>query len=195
MTVAMTDCLVQRVSYTGDLGFEIFCDHVAVRHLWSTLWDAGKDLGLTPFGMRAMMSLQFDKWFGSWGRIYLPDYTPAETGLDRFVRYDKPVDFVGKAAALAEKVGGPKKRLASIVVDAGDAEVDAWEPIWLDGTVVGWCTSGGYSHHTGQSVAQGFHPPARIVDALALEVEILGQRRPARIHLPLLWNDEARMRC
>jgi dimethylglycine dehydrogenase len=194
MTVGMADCLVQRVSYTADLGFEIFCDHMSVRHLWNVLWPAGQDLGIRPFGMRAMMSLRLDKWFGSWGREFSPDYTPAETGLDRFVRYNKPADFIGKRAAMAEKAAGPSRKLAGIVVDAHDADVVAWEPVWLDGKVVGWCTSGGFSHWTGQSVAQGFLPPDRIIDGLPLEIEILGERRPARVHMAPLWDDGGRMR-
>ncbi|HVG49417.1 MAG TPA: FAD-dependent oxidoreductase [Rubellimicrobium sp.] len=194
MTVGMADCLVQRVSYTADLGYEIFCDHMSQRHLWHVLWAVGQDLGLRPFGMRAMMSLRLDKWFGSWGREFSPDYTPLETGLDRFVRYNKPVDFIGKAPAMAEKASGPSRRLTSLIVDAQDADVVAWEPIWLDGKVVGWCTSGGFSHFTNQSVAQGFLPPDRIEDGLPLEVEILGERRPARVHLAPLWDDKGRMR-
>ena len=195
MTIGMADCLVQRVSYTADLGYEVYCSHMVLRHLWTVLSEAGRDLGLAPFGMRAMMSLRLDKWFGSWGREFTPDYTPAETGLDRFVRFNKPVDFIGKAAAAAEKASGPKKRLASFVVDALDADVVAWEPIWLDGSVVGWCTSGGFSHWTGQSVAQGFLPPERIEDGLAVEIEVLGERRPARVHLAPLWDDGGRMRA
>ena len=195
MTVGMADCLVQRVSYTADLGYEIYCDHMSLRHLWDVLSAAGADLGLRPFGMRAMMSLRLDKWFGSWGREFSPDYTPLETGLDRFVRHNKPVDFIGKAAAAAEKARGPKRRLASFVVDATDADVVAWEPIWLDGRVVGFCTSGGYSHWTGQSVAQGFLPPDRVADGLPVEIEILGERRPARVHLAPLWDDGGRMRA
>ena len=195
MTVGMADCIVQRVSYTADLGYEIFCDHMSLRHLWTTLSEAGQDLGLRPFGMRAMMSLRLDKWFGSWGREFSPDYTPAETGLDRFVRYNKPVEFIGRAAAMAEKAAGPKRRLASFVIEATDADVVAWEPIWLDGSVVGWCTSGGFSHFTGLSVAQGFLPADRIEDGLPVEIEILGERRPARVHLaPLFDADGARMR-
>ncbi|MEH6776296.1 MAG: FAD-dependent oxidoreductase, partial [Cereibacter changlensis] len=156
MTVGMADCIVQRVSYTADLGYEIYCDQMSVRHLWQLLSEAGKDLGLRPFGMRAMMSLRLDKFFGSWGREYSPDYTPMETGLDRFIRWNKPVEWIGKAAALAEKAEGSKRRLCSFVVEAVDADVVAWEPIWLDGAVVGFCTSGGFSHFTGQSVAMGF---------------------------------------
>ena len=83
----------------------------------------------------------------------------------------------------------------SFVVDADDADVVAWEPIWLGGEVVGFCTSGGFSHYTGLSVAQGFLPAAVAVDGLAVEIEILGQRRPARVHLaPLFDADGARMR-
>jgi dimethylglycine dehydrogenase len=194
MTVGMANCIVQRVSYTADLGYEIFTDQMSVRHLWDVLSAAGADLGLRPFGMRAMMSLRLDKWFGSWGREFSPDYTPAETGLDRFIRWNKPADWIGRAAALAEKAAGPKRRLVSFVVDADDADVVAWEPIWLDGAVAGFCTSGGFSHWTGKSVAQGFLPADRAVDGQAVEIEILGQRRPARVHLAPIWDDGGRMR-
>ena len=195
MTVGMANCLVQRVSYTADLGYEIFCDHMSVLHLWNALTTAGRDLGIRPFGMRAMMSLRLDKWFGSWSREFSPDYSPAETGLDKFIAWNKSSDWIGKAPATAEKASGPKRKLVSIIVDVDDADVVAWEPIWLDGKVVGWCTSGGFSHWTGKSVAQGFIPADRVQDGLALEVEILGQRRPARVHLAPIWDDGGRMRA
>ena len=195
MIIGMADCIVQRVSYTADLGYEIYCDQMSVRHLWDTLTAAGHDLGLRPFGMRAMMSLRLDKWFGSWGREFSPDYTPCETGLDRFIRWNKDADWIGKAAATAEKSAGPKRRLTTFVVDATDADVVAWEPIWLDGQVAGFCTSGGFSHYTGLSVAQGFLPTDRIIDGQRVEIEILGERRPARVHLaPLFDPDGSRMR-
>jgi dimethylglycine dehydrogenase len=195
MTVGMANCIVQRVSYTADLGYEIYTDHMSVRHLWDTLNAAGADLGLRAFGMRAMMSLRLDKWFGSWGREFSPDYTPCETGLDRFIRWNKPVEWIGKAPAMAEKAAGPKRRLVSFVVEATDADVVAWEPIWLDGDVVGFCTSGGFSHYTGLSVAQGFLPADKVAEGLAVEIEILGVKHKARVHLaPLFDADGARMR-
>ena len=195
MTVGMANCIIQRVSYTADLGYEIYCDQMSVRHLWTTLHEAGRDLGMRPFGMRAMMSLRLDKWFGSWGREYSPDYTPCETGLDRFIRWNKDADWIGKAPAMAEKAAGPKRRLVSFVVDAADADVVAWEPIWLAEEVVGFCTSGGYSHFTGQSVAQGFLPAEKVQDGMAVQIEILGERRTARVHLaPLFDADGSRMR-
>ncbi|MDH3263400.1 MAG: FAD-dependent oxidoreductase, partial [Paracoccaceae bacterium] len=137
VTVGMADCLVQRVSYTGDLGYEIFCDFTSQRHLWHVLWAAGQDLGLKPFGMRAMMSLRLDKFFGSWAREFSPDYFPGETGIDRFIRWNKPADWIGKAAAMKEKAEGPKRKLCAFVVEAEGADVVAYEPIWMGDKVVG----------------------------------------------------------
>jgi dimethylglycine dehydrogenase len=195
ITVGLVDCLVQRVSYTGDLGYEIYCDFMKQRALWHALWEAGQDLGLTPFGMRAMMSLRLDKLFGSWSREFSPDYYPAETGIDRFIRWNKPADWIGKAPVTARKAKGEARRLCAFVVDAGDADVVAYEPIWIGDEVVGFCTSGGYSHWTGQSVAQGFLPVAAVRPGLEAEIEILGEKRRARLVEGALWDaDGARMR-
>ncbi|UOA27494.1 FAD-dependent oxidoreductase [Pseudosulfitobacter sp. DSM 107133] len=195
MTVGMTDCIVQRVSYTGDLGYEIYCDPMGQRALWWTLWNAGLPHGMVPFGMRAMMSLRLDKHFGSWMAEFSPDYTAAETGLDRFINFKKNTKFIGRAAAEAERAKGAARRLVAFAVDADDADVQGYEPIWLDGEVVGFCTSGGYSHHTGTSIAQGFLPREAIADGLKVEIEILGQMRPATVTLtPPFDADGARMR-
>jgi len=195
MTVGMTDCLVQRVSYTGDLGFEIYCDPMAQRQLWMTLWDAGQPHGMVPFGMRAMMSLRLDKFFGGWLLEFGPDYTAAETGLDRFISWKKNADFIGRAAAEKERKEGTARTLVSFEVAADDADVHGYEPIWLDGEVVGFCTSGGYSHYAGKSIAKGFVPTDKMRDGLKVEIEILGQMRPATlISTPLFDADGARMR-
>lgn len=195
MTVGMADCTVQRVSYTGDLGFEIYCDPMAQRALWSVLWEEGQKHGMRPFGMRAMMSLRLDKFFGSWLNEFSPDYTAAETGLDRFIAFKKNADFIGRAAAEAERASGPRRRLCAFEVDADDADVVAYEPVWLDGKVQGFCTSGGYSHYAGKSIALGFVPSARAEEGLEVEIEIMGEMRPARlITTPLFDADGARMR-
>ena len=195
MTVGMVDCLVQRVSYTGDLGYEIYCDPMAQRALWRTLWEAGQDHGMLPFGMRAMMSLRLDKFFGSWLSEFSPDYTAAETGLDRFISFKKNADFIGRAAAEAEREAGPARKLCAFEVDADDADVNAYEPIWLGGEVVGFCTSGGYSHHAGKSIAQGFVPLDQAHNGLEVKIEILGKMCNARlITTPLFDADGARMR-
>jgi dimethylglycine dehydrogenase len=195
MDVGMCEALVQRVTYTGDLGYEIFVPVAKQVALYHTLAEAGRDLGLKPFGMRAMMSLRLEKSFGSWLREFKPDYTPQETGLDRFMSYNKPTDFIGKAAAAADKAKGPSRRLCTFVVEAGDADVWADEPIWHGGKVVGFVTSGGYAHYVKKSVALGFLPPALITDGREVEIEILGEMRPARLISEPLFDPAAeRMR-
>ena len=195
MVLGMSDCLVQRVSYTGDLGYEIYCDPMAQRQLWRTLTEAGKAHGITPFGMRAMMSLRLDKFFGAWLREYSPDYTAAECGLDRFIAFSKDADFIGRSAAEAERDAPPERMLAVFEVDALDTDVHGYEPVWIDGAVQGFCTSGGYAHHSGKSIAQALIP-RRLDDAdLTAEIEILGEMRPARrLTTPLFDADGARMR-
>ena len=152
-------------------------------------------MGIRPFGMRAMMSLRLDKFFGSWQREFSPDYTAAETGLDRFISFKKDADFIGRAVAEAERATPPDRVLAAFVVEAEGADVWGYEPIYLDGAVAGFCTSGGYSHWAERSVALGFVPRARAEAGLAVEIEILGRRRRAvLVTEPLFDPDGARMR-
>jgi dimethylglycine dehydrogenase len=190
MTVGMTDCIVQRVSYTGDLGFEIFCDPMAQRQLWQVLWQAGQPHGMRPFGMRAMMSLRLDRFFGSWGREFSPDYTAVETGLDRFISFRKTTDFIGRSKAEAERASPPERQLVAFEVAAEDADAHAYEPVWIDGQVQGFVTSGGYSHHMGKSIAFALVPRALVSDTLTAQVEILGQMRAAQILPKPLFDPE-----
>ena len=193
--VGLCDAIIQRVSYTGDLGYEIYVNNSQVVSLYYTLSEAGKAFGMRPFGMRAMMSLRLEKGFGSWLREYSPDYTPMETGLDRFVKYDKDADFIGKAAAIAEKEKGVTRRLATFVVDTEDTDVNADEPIWKDGELVGFATSGGYAHWARKSVAIGFLPPEMHVEGAEVEIEILGEKRSATLITEPLFDSMAdRMR-
>lgn len=200
-TIGMVETRIQRVSYTGDLGFEVYCDAMDQRALWSALWPAGQAFGMIPFGMRAMMSLRLDKLFGSWGREYTPDYTAAETGLDRFIHWDKAAAFIGRDAAEAERANPPARTLVAFAVDALDADVHAFEPVWVGDAVAGFCTSGGYAHHSGLSIALALMPRDMVVGAdgprdPGAEVEILGQRRPARLlSAPPFDADGARMRA
>jgi len=194
-TIGMADCLVQRVSFTGDLGFEIYCDPMAQRALWDTLWAEGQNHGMKPFGMRAMMSLRLDRFFGAWLQEFSPDYTPGETGMDRFVAWQKNADFIGRAAAEAERAAGAERRLVAFDVAANDADVNGYEPVWIDGAVRGFCTSGGYSHHAGKSIALALIPTDVAQAGLQAEIEILGEKCAARLlTAPLFDADGARMR-
>ena len=187
INVGSTDCLVQKVSYTGDQGFEIYCDSKDQQSLWNTLWTAGQDYGMTPFGMRAMMSLRLDRFFGSWMSEFSPDYTAAETGLDRFVSFKKNVDFIGRSVAEAERASPPLRQLVVLEVDAAEADIVSYEPVFINDEVQGYCTSGGYSHYAKKSIAFALVPRAMVTDDLVVEIEILGQRRNAkRLLEPLL---------
>ena len=195
LQIGSCEAIVQRVSYTGDLGYEIYVPANQQVALYTRLREAGQDLGLRSFGMRAMMSLRLEKSFGSWLSEYKPDYTPLETGLDRFVAYNKETDFIGKTAALAEKESGASRRLCTLVVDAIDADPVADEPIWKNGKVIGFVTSGGFAHFSKKSVAIGFIPVEMICADAEFEIEILGELRRAVVLDKVLFDPESsRMR-
>jgi dimethylglycine dehydrogenase len=120
-----------------------------------------------------------EKGFGTWAREYRPIYGPEEAGLGRFVRVEKD-DFVGRAAAQSERQSGGERRLVLLDVEADDADAFGDEPIWQDGKVVGWITSGGYGHTVAKSLALGSVPRAQAGSG-EFEIEILGDRRPARV--------------
>ncbi|HKY93971.1 MAG TPA: FAD-dependent oxidoreductase [Kiloniellales bacterium] len=194
-TVGRVPALVARVSFTGELGYEIYVAPQFQLSLFDSLEEAGRDLGLRLFGGRALMSLRLEKNWGVWTLDFRPDFTAAQSGLDAFVRFNKPVDFIGKAAAAAEKAKEPDIRLVTLTVDSDD--VDAWrdEPIFHGAECVGYVTSGGFAHWTQQSVALGYVPAPLAADGTALGVEILGRIYPARVQArPLYDPDGTRMR-
>jgi dimethylglycine dehydrogenase len=192
LDVGMASALVGRVSYTGDLGFEMWCDPCNHVHLFDTLIRAGGAFGLRLFGSRALNSLRLEKAYGSWAREYRPIYSPLEAGLDRFVALDKTVEFIGKAAALRERDDGGRLRLRCFVVEADGADVIGDEPIWKGETVRGWVTSGGYAHASGASVAMGYVPKETADADEGWSIEILGSRRPARLQHRALFDPDGR---
>jgi dimethylglycine dehydrogenase len=150
---------------------------------------------MRPFGMRAMMSLRLDKFFGSWLSEFSPDYTPGETGMDRFIAWSKNTDFIGRAAAEAERANPPHRVLCAFEVAVNDADVHAYEPIWIDGAVQGFCTSGGYSHGADKSIALGLIPRSHANEGQRAQIEILGEMCDATlITTPLYDADGAQMR-
>ncbi|MXZ81838.1 MAG: FAD-dependent oxidoreductase [Gammaproteobacteria bacterium] len=195
MQIGPFQAIVLRVSYTGDLGYEIYVPRDHQAGLYGMLAEAGEELGLRPFGMRAMMSLRLEKSFGSWLREFRPDYGPMETGMDRFVDYGRETGFIGREAALEDRKHPPARRLCTFVVDAVDADAIGDEPIWHDGRVVGFVTSGGYAHYCEKSVAIGFLPIDLIEADREVEIEILGERCRATLFAGMLFDaDGSRMR-
>jgi dimethylglycine dehydrogenase len=194
--IANLPAMTNRVTYTGDLGYEIWVRPEYLLRLYDALMVTGRELGIVNFGMRALLSLRLEKNFPTWYRELRPIYGAIEAGLDRFVDFTKG-DFIGREAALAERDGGGVLRRVSMVVDATDADVLGDEPIWHGGKVVGWVTSGGYGHFVERSLAQGYVPRALALDTSAgsFEIEILGERRSATVIAEPLFDPQgARMR-
>ena len=173
-----------RVSYVGELGFEL---HHPLEHqgeLYDRLCEAGADLGLRDFGYRALDSMRLEKAYRLWGADMSADYTPLEAGLERFVAFDKG-EFVGREALLARR---PSIRLSTLVVDADGADAHGYEPVLADGELVSYVMAGGYGHTVGESIALAYLPVEHTADGTAVEVEILGDRRSARVVADALYD-------
>ncbi|MEM9011884.1 MAG: FAD-dependent oxidoreductase [Pseudomonadota bacterium] len=195
MLIGHAPCRVSRVTYTGDLGYEIWMKTDYARYVWDLLMAEGAALGIRPFGLRALNSLRLEKNWSSWGREYRPIYGPVEAGLDRFVAYDKAADFIGKDAAVEERTSGGSLRLVSFQVAAKDSDPIGDEPIWFKGDVRGWITSGGYAHNQALSIAQGYVPKEIAGEVEGWEVEVLGERLPMTLQpTPLFDANASRMR-
>jgi dimethylglycine dehydrogenase len=175
MDVGMIPALVGRISFTGDLGYEIWVTSEYQRALYDLLRGVGGEYGMKLFGGRALNAMRLEKSFGTWAREYRPIYGPYEAGLGRFVDMKKD-EFIGRAAALEEKESGGKLRLLEFALDARDADAMGDEPIWHDGRVIGWVTSGAFGHSVQRSLALGYVPKEYASLSGGFEIEILGER-------------------
>jgi len=188
MDVGLAPAIVGRVSYTGDLGYEIWMKPEYQRHIFDKLMEAGAEFSIRMFGLRALNSLRIEKAYGSWSREYRPLYGPFEAELGRFIALKKDADFIGKAAAAKEKAEGGTLRLRTFIVSARDADVIGDEPIWHKGEVKGWVTSGGYAHAQGLSVAVGYVPKEIADEADGWQIELLGDMLDARLQAAPLFD-------
>jgi len=185
--VGFAPAILTRAGFTGELGYEIWTTPDYFASLYDEVWDAGRDLGLKPFGGRALSSLRLEKAYGSFNKDFRPDYTPGETGLDRFVDFDKG-DFVGRSAALAEREAGPKRRFVVMEIAGADAEVVGYESIMKDGRAVGYVTSGAFGHCIGKSLAAGYVPTGLAREGETFEIDIFGESRVATVRLEPLYD-------
>jgi dimethylglycine dehydrogenase len=178
LRVACAPVRALRINFVGELGWEL---HHPVEYqvgLYEALRAAGADAGLVDFGLRAMDSLRLEKAYRVWGADLNTEVTPLEAGLERFVAFDKG-DFIGRDALLRQRRDGVRKCLATLAVDAVDADCWGNEAVWADERVVGITTSGGYGHWLGQSLAVAYVDAEVAGPGRSLAVEILGDRRPA----------------
>jgi dimethylglycine dehydrogenase len=174
-TVAGIDCFLARVSFAGELGWEIHAANADI----PALYDAVLGAGAKPFGMYALNSMRLEKGYRAWKGDLSTDYSMLEGGLERFVKLGKPQDFPGKAALLNEKQQGVRKRFVTLLVDAGDADAPYMSCLWHGDAVVGETTSGGWGHRINASIALGMVRADLAVPGTEIEVEIYGTRRKA----------------
>ncbi|MDM8164557.1 FAD-dependent oxidoreductase [Roseovarius sp.] len=190
--IGLYRCKVGRLSVAGELGYEIHCsaaEHIGLRKL---LLQAGADLGLREVGFNALLSLRLEKSFGIWSAEFTQGYTPAQTGMDRWIAWDKG-DFIGKEAAQSERdSGGPSTHIVTLEIDADDADASGFEPVWQNGTRVGFVTSGGYGHTTGKSLAMAMLDRTATTEGTELTVHIVGAERPARVIAPSPYDPSGR---
>jgi dimethylglycine dehydrogenase len=179
--VAGVPCLAIRVSFTGDLGWELHCATDDQVKLYTALLDAAREFGGGPVGSRALGSLRIEKGYGSWSREYSPEYWPQEVGLDRLVKLDK--DFLHKDAYLAVKDKPARETLSVFEVEAtNEADATGGEPVFtLDGRGVGRVTSGAYGYSVGKSLALGFVRKGSANPGDTVEIHILGKPHRATI--------------
>ena len=177
--------LCVRISFTGELGYEIYVAPQYQLKLFEAIEEAGADLNLKWFGGRALMSMRLEKSWGAWTMDFRPDFTIMESGLDFFVDWDK--DFIGKKAALIEKKTGPSKKLSVIHIDT-ETDVSGDEAVMHNGECVSYITSGGYGHSVKKSLAMTYLPVELIDSNAKLEVEILGEFKEASIVMDPLYD-------
>uniref|UniRef100_A0A674DAU1 Dimethylglycine dehydrogenase, mitochondrial n=1 Tax=Salmo trutta TaxID=8032 RepID=A0A674DAU1_SALTR len=184
-----------RISYTGELGWELYIPHKDMAAVYQAIMAAGEDEGIDNFGTYAMSSLRLEKGFRGWGAEMNCDTNPLEAGLDYFIKLNKHADFIGKAALQEIKAKGLKRKLSYITMDTDDVDPEGNETIWLNGKVVGNTTSGAYSYTTQQSLAFAYLPVELCSVGQKVEVEMLGRKYPAMVvQEPLVLTEPTRTR-
>ncbi|XP_064163850.1 dimethylglycine dehydrogenase, mitochondrial [Anguilla rostrata] len=184
-----------RISYTGELGWELYIDNKDMAAVYLAIMEAGQNEGIDNFGTYAMSSLRLEKGFRGWGAEMNCDTNPLEAGLDYFIKLNKPADFIGKKALQEIKAKGLKRKLAYLAVDTDDIDPEGNETIWHKGKVVGNTTSGAYSYTKQQSLAFAYLPLELINVGQNVEVELLGRKYAATvIQEPLVLTEPTRTR-
>ena len=180
LAVGSVPCLALRVTYVGELGWELYCPMEFGVRLWDTIWEAGRSHGLVAGGYKAIDSLRLEKGYRVWGADITPDETPYEAGLGFAVKLEKG-DFVGRDALAAAAERRPERRLACLVLGDPRSVALGSEPVRIDGRVVGRVTSGGYGYTVERSIAYAYVPSEDAEAGRPVEVEIFGEWVPGEV--------------
>jgi 4-methylaminobutanoate oxidase (formaldehyde-forming) len=193
--------LACRVSYVGELGWELYVATEFAGHAFDTLFEAGQDFGLVLAGMHAMDSCRVEKAYRHWGHDITDEDTPLEAGLGFACRLDDESQFIGREALLRQRDSGVRKRLVQFVLEDPEPLLYHNEPVYRDGEIVGYISSGNYGHQLGSAVGLGYVSREAGVDAAFVksgtyEIEVAGERYPAKASLrPLYDPSSKRLRC
>ncbi len=187
LAIGAVPCLALRVTYVGELGWELYCPSEFGLRLWDTVWAAGLSHGLVAGGYKAIDSLRLEKGYRVWGADITPDETPWEAGLGFAVKLDKG-DFVGREALAGAAAGAPRKRLACLVLNDPRSVALGSEPVRIEGETAGRVTSGGYGYTVGSSIAYAYVPAERAEPGTRVEVEIFGTWVPGEVVVEPLYD-------
>jgi len=186
--IAGRDCRLLRISFAGELGWEIHSANADTTTIFDSVWECGKSHGLKPFGMFALDSLRLEKGYRTWKGDLSTDYTILQSGLERFIRWDK-ARFIGKRALVDEKRQGVKKRFVTLTIDASEYDAPYMSTIWRGDEIVGEITSAGHGHRVNKSIALGMVRAAWSEPVTSLEVEMFGERQKATVEADqALWD-------
>jgi 4-methylaminobutanoate oxidase (formaldehyde-forming) len=187
--VGHVPCLIARVTYVGELGWELYCPSEYAGGLWDLLMEAGADHGLRPCGYRAIDALRLEKGYRAWGTDITPEDTPDEAGLGFAVRLDGDRDFIGRGPIEAARaVGGPERSLCCLVLDDPRSVTLGSEPVRVGGEVVGRVTTGGYGYAVERSIAYAYVPAASAHPGTRVEVEVFGEAIGAEVSPEPLYD-------
>ncbi|MEM9911087.1 MAG: FAD-dependent oxidoreductase [Pseudomonadota bacterium] len=177
--VADVPVILNRISFSGELGYEIYCRPQYLLRLSEAIETEGMDLGYRWYGARALMSMRLEKGWGAWSLEFRPDFNAVESGLDTFINWKK--DFVGRDATERAKAEGAARKLVTMTIDVEGIDVTGDEAILKDGDAVGYVSSGGFAHRVRKSMAMGYVSTEFSKPGSALDVEILGQMYRAEV--------------
>jgi len=187
ITVGSVPLLALRVTYVGELGWELYAPTEYGRALWTSLWEAGRPHGMVAAGYRAIDALRLEKGYRVWSSDITPDETPFEAGLGFAVALDKEAEFWGRDALVAAKAAGPRRRLRCLVLDDPHSVCLGNEPVRVGGEVVGRVTSGGYGFAVERSIAYAYLPPDAPIGTRG-EVEVFGEWVGFEVMREPLWD-------
>ena len=171
LTVGHAPVISFRVTYVGELGYELYIPTEFAAHVYESLWEAGQDLGIKNAGYRTIASLHLEKGYADWGSELTPEYTPFDAGLGFCVALDKD-DFIGREALAKIKAEGPKWKLCSFTIDTGEPlMLQGSAPIIHQGEVLGVTASSGYGHTVKKNICYGYIPAEKADPANGFEIE------------------------